>query len=61
MQKNFVVASGGKWIVGIVEGRKQHGISVKENTYAITKELLLKDMNASDIAKERKMALSTIW
>ncbi len=62
MQKNFVSASGGKWIEG--EGKKRV-LNVeslkKENTYEITKELILKNLNAHDIAKERKMALSTIW
>ena len=61
MQKNFVNASGGKWAEK-VEGRVKHaGVPVRENTYAVTKELVEKKMSAHDIAKERGMALSTIW
>jgi ATP-dependent DNA helicase PIF1 len=62
MQKNFVSASGGKWNDGTSEVRERRtSLPPKENTYAVTKELVLKSMSASDIAKERKMALSTIW
>ena len=62
MQKNFVVASGGKWHDGEVKGRSAHtSLAPRENTVDVTRELLLKRMTASDIAKERKMALSTIW
>lgn len=61
MQKNFVNASGGKWAEK-VEGRVKHaGVPVRENTYAVTKELVEKRMSAHEIAKERGMALSTIW
>ncbi len=61
MQKNFVNASGGKWAEK-VEGRVKHaGVPVRENTYAVTKELVEKRMSANEIAKERGMALSTIW
>ena len=62
MQKSFVSASGGKWSDGKEEVRERRtSLPPKENTYAITKELVLKSMSAGDIAKERKMALSTIW
>lgn len=62
MQKSFVSASGGKWSDGKEEVRERRtSLPPKENTYAVTKELVLKSMSASDIAKERKMALSTIW
>lgn len=62
MQKSFVSASGGKWSDGTSEVRERRtSLPPKENTYAVTKELVLKSMSASDIAKERKMALSTIW
>ena len=61
MQKNFISASGGKWREPgtVVEERVR---TVKhESTYAQTKELILKDMPALEIARTRKMALSTIW
>ncbi len=62
MQKDFVSASGGKWSDGKGEKRERRtSVPPKENTYAVTKELVLKSMSASAIAKERKMALSTIW
>ncbi len=60
MQKNFVVASGGKWHEGEVRAGRVPG-APRENTVEVTKNLLLKAMSASDIARERKMALSTIW
>ena len=61
MQKNFISACGGKWREPgtVVEERVR---AVKhESTYAQTKELILKDMPALEIARTRKMALSTIW
>jgi ATP-dependent DNA helicase PIF1 len=62
MQKNFILASGGKWHDGEVEKRNLSSEVLKrENTFAVTKELLLKNMNAQDIARTRCMALSTIW
>lgn len=62
MQKNFVVASGGTWHEGDVASRGNYASSrPRENTVEVTKGLLLKSMSANDIAKERKMALSTIW
>ena len=36
-------------------------IPVKENTYEVTKMLVGKNLSAVEIARERKMALSTIW
>ncbi len=62
MQKNFISASGGKWHDG--EGKKRvlnAEILKKESTFEQTKVLILKNLNAQAIAKERKMALSTIW
>lgn len=62
MQKNFIVASGGKWNEGTPEKRASYADSLKkESTYELTKVLILKNLKAHDIAKERKMALSTIW
>lgn len=62
MQKNFVSAGGGKWNDGTVTKRASPVELVKkESTYEITRVLILQSMNAQDIAKERKMALSTIW
>jgi hypothetical protein len=64
MQKSFVNASGGKW--NEHNGPKRRAVTFteklkQESTYNVTKELLFKNMNPVDIAKERKMALSTIW
>ncbi len=62
MQKNFITASGGKWNEGGIAKRALHTeVTKKENTYELTKALVLKNLNAQEIARERKMALSTIW
>ena len=62
MQKDFVNAGGGKWSEGDIVGRKRHkDVPVKEDTYEVTKALVHKNLNAGEIARERKMALSTIW
>lgn len=62
MQKNFIAASGGKWHEGKIEKRVLNlEVLKRDNTFALTKELVLKKLSAADIAKERKMALSTIW
>ncbi len=62
MQKSFVNASGGKWGDPSKDtATRPKSIPVTENTYAVTKGLVHKKMSASEIAKERKMALSTIW
>ncbi len=62
MQKNFIAANGGKWHEGKIEKRVLNAESLKkENTFAVTKELVLKSLSAHAIAKERNMALSTIW
>ena len=62
MQKNFIAVHGGKWHEGEVVKRVRNAkIPTKEDTFAVTKELVLKSLNASEIAKERNMALSTIW
>lgn len=60
MQKNFVTAMGGAWSDG-TKRRDRPDRLKKESTYAITKELLLRGLSVKDIAKERDMALSTIW
>ncbi|MFZ2252769.1 MAG: helix-turn-helix domain-containing protein [Minisyncoccia bacterium] len=62
MQKNFIAVHGGKWHEGEVVKRVRNAkMPTKEDTFAVTKELVLKSLNASEIAKERNMALSTIW
>ena len=62
MQKSFVAASGGKWQEGEATARPRHSATLqRESTYTLTKELVLRRMSAADIARERKMALSTIW
>jgi len=62
MQKNFVSGVGGKWHDGEGERRILSAApQKKESTYELTKELILKNLSAPDIARERKMALSTIW
>ncbi len=62
MQKNFVAAGGGKWHEGETTKRSiSSHASPKESTYEVTKVLILKNLKAPDIAKERSMALSTIW
>lgn len=61
MQEQFVRASGGVWHEGDVATRDTTTTLRNESTYALTKALLLKALSARDIARERKMALSTIW
>lgn len=62
MQKNFVLATGGKWNDGTPEKRASRAeMAKRENTYLQTKELIDKGLTAPLIARERKMALSTIW
>jgi len=63
MQKNFVRAAGGTWNEAVITEQKNKIVDriKKENTYEVTKELLLKKLSAREIAKERSMALSTIW
>jgi hypothetical protein len=59
MQKNFIAASGGTW-EAMEHGKTMERLQ-RENTYALTKELVMKKMTAAEIARARKMALSTIW
>jgi hypothetical protein len=61
--KTFVSGVGGTWRDDEpVVGEKPSFERVKkESTYAQTKELVLKRLDAPTIAKERNMALSTIW
>ncbi len=62
MQKNFITVQGGKWHEGKIEKRVLTSESLKkENTYVVTKELVSKNLNAMEIARERNMALSTVW
>jgi ATP-dependent DNA helicase PIF1 len=61
--KTFITGVGGTWKDGVVnmsERPKAERIK-KESTYALTKELVLRRLDAGQIAKERNMALSTIW
>lgn len=63
MQEQFVQACGGK-IPKAGEQRERKTKSErlkKESTLEATKELVQKGMGASAIARERTMALSTIW
>jgi hypothetical protein len=61
--KTFVEGMGGTWKEGEpVIGEKSPMARIqKESTYQLTKELLMKRLGAHAIAKERNMALSTIW
>ncbi len=61
--KTFVSGVGGTWRDDApVAGEKPNLERVKkESTYQLTKELVLKRLDAQTIAKERNMALSTIW
>ncbi len=63
MQKDFVSMSDGQWFDGVVKSKpkKLEERIKKENTFEATKHLLLKGMSASEVAREREMALSTIW
>jgi len=61
MQKNFVDAVGGKWSA-LTDSKKSRVERLKkESTYEVTRELLVKGLGAEQIARERKMALSTVW
>lgn len=61
--KTFVNGAGGTWKEGEPEHEKKSSYErvKKESTYAQTKELVMKRLDAQSIAKERNMALSTIW
>jgi ATP-dependent DNA helicase RecQ len=61
--KAFVMGVGGIWKEGEVTVNPKAGIErmQKESTYHATKELLMKRLDAGMIARERNMALSTIW
>ncbi len=61
--KMFVEVAGGTWKEGDIKVGVKSGFErvKKENTYNTTKELLMKRFDARAIAKERNMALSTIW
>lgn len=63
MQKNFVLACGGKWHEGAVEVKQRSSIdrAKKESTYEVTRESIEKGIRADEIATIRGMALSTIW
>jgi len=61
--KTFVEGIGGTWKESEpAPGEKSSVVRMqKESTYQLTKELLMKRLSAQAIAKERNMALSTIW
>ena len=61
MQQRFVRAQGGVWPTGTVAKRVTSAAVKSESTFELTKTLLLNNLNVSEIARERKMALSTIW
>lgn len=66
MHEQFVTACGGKIPKEGEERvrRTKRGIGArvqKESTYEETKKLVQKGMSVHEIARERKMALSTIW
>jgi hypothetical protein len=63
MHEQFIKAAGGA-VPRAGEKREKRSAGErlkKENTLEATKELLLKGLSADKIARERKMALSTIW
>lgn len=63
MQKNFVSACGGR-IPEPGSEKKERTTStrlVKESTFAMTKDLVLKGLSPQDIAKLRGVTLSTVW
>jgi hypothetical protein len=61
--KAFVEGVGGTWKEGepAVGEKTPMARIAKESTYQLTKELLMKRLGAPAIARERNMALSTIW
>ncbi len=61
--KAFVDVAGGSWKEGTPLVGEKSGFErvKKESTYNATKELLIRRFDARAIAKERNMALSTIW
>lgn len=61
MQQRFVRAQGGTWSVGESPARDTVRALKNESTHALTKSLVLANRGVQDIARERKMALSTIW
>lgn len=61
MQQRFVRAQGGAWYVGESPARDTSRTLKNESTHALTKSLVLANHGVQDIARERKMALSTIW
>jgi len=61
MQKNFILAVGGTWNENPTKKRDVKAVLKKESTFEVTKELVQKGLPVTDIARERKMAQSTIW
>lgn len=63
LHEQFVKACGGKMpVAGEVHERKPVAERVKkESTFLATLELVLKGMSADQIAREREVALSTVW
>lgn len=63
MQKNFVVASGGKKVPkpeDVEVGAERKRIA-KESTEEVTKRMLKEGMSVSEIAKDRGVKENTIW
>ena len=63
MHENFITAAGGK-IPKEGEARAPRDRAArikKESTFELTKELVLKGLDVNKIAKERGVAVSTIW
>lgn len=61
MHKNFVRAQGGTWRTENTKGSAPRVVPQREDTYEKTKELVLRQYDAHKIARERNMAVSTIW
>ncbi len=64
MHRGFLETLGGHWPTEEeLNAPKEDGFErvKKESTYEITKKLLLDKKSVAEIAKERKVAVSTIW
>lgn len=61
MQKQFVSASGGTFPTGKIEEGSREMRLKKESTFIETKRLLEEGYSVGQIAKERKLAESTVW
>ena len=63
MHKNYIKARGGQYVSGDIEVSKHKGYKriQRESTQQLTKSVLRKGMTVSQIAKERGIALTTVW